>query len=79
MGDVVEFSEDRRKEKRYAEWNEVVPGDWSTLPEDGSDVTYRFHPIDEIDSEWDGQYEEGVFYSKGGFCDTNDVTHWIYR
>jgi len=75
MGDILKFPE----RDKYENWNEVVDGDRNTLPKDGSDVRYRFHPLEDIDSEWDGQYEDGVFFSKGGFCDINDVTHWIYR
>lgn len=75
MGDVINFP----KRDKYEDWTKVVPGDWDTFPRDGSDVRYRFHPNEEIDSEWDGQYEDGVFFSNGGFCDIYDVTHWIYR
>lgn len=27
---------------------------------------------------WIGQYEDGVFYSRGGFFGGGEVTHWMY-
>jgi hypothetical protein len=66
------------KDRRYDNWNKVVPDDTSTYPDNGSNVTYRFHPDEDFDSEWEGTYEDGIFFSRGGFCDVYDVTHWKY-
>lgn len=74
MNDLTEI-----REFKYRKWTAVDPSNPDTLPVNGSDVIYRFHPIPDIDSEWRGTYEDGVFHcDHGGFCDFYDVTHWIY-
>lgn len=57
-------------------WIKIDFDDETSFPADDQLVTYFFSPFGNM---FDGEYCGGTFFSKGGFCDCHDATHWKPR